>query len=70
MISRDIPIDELVQARPDAVGILINHGLPCVVCGEPFWCTLAELARQHGWDDEKIDALVAQFNDSHGRQGR
>lgn len=64
-ISRDIPIEDLVKAYPDAVGFLIRHDLPCVVCGEPFWGTLAELAGQKGWDTERIDALVAEFNESH-----
>ena len=64
-IERDIPIEDLIKAYPDAVGFLIRHGLPCVVCGEPFWGTLAELAGQKGWDAERIDALVAEFNESH-----
>jgi hypothetical protein len=64
-IYRDIPIEDLIKANPDAVGFLIRHGLPCVVCGEPFWGTLAELAGQKGWDSGRIDALVEEFNRSH-----
>ena len=62
MISRAEAIDDLCQAHPELVGFLIEHGLPCVVCGEPFWGTLEELARDKGWDDARIDALVGEFN--------
>jgi len=65
VIDRDIYIEELIEAYPDAVGFLIAEGLPCVVCGEPFWGTLAELARGRGFDDARIDALVAKFNAGH-----
>ena len=64
-IKKDISIEELVGNYPGAVRFLIDNNLPCVVCGEPFWGTLEELARQENWDDEKIDALVEKFNREH-----
>lgn len=63
MIKADIEIDDLIRRYPDAVGFLIKRGLPCVVCGEPFWGTLAELAGQKGFNEEQIDALVTDFNE-------
>ncbi len=65
MITADIKIDELVRQYPDAVKFLIQKGLPCVVCGEPFWGSLAELAQQKGFDDSQIEALVTEFNELH-----
>jgi hypothetical protein len=62
-ISRDILIPDLIETYPRAVAFLIEHGLPCVVCGEAFWGSLAELAREKGWDDTRIDALVGTFNE-------
>ena len=64
-IKKDIPIEDLIQDYPEAVRFLIDNNLPCVVCGEPFWGTLEELARQVNWDDDKIDALVEKFNRTH-----
>ena len=64
-IKKDISIEELVGNYPGVVRFLIDNNLPCVVCGEPFWGTLEELARQENWDDEKIDALVEKFNREH-----
>jgi hypothetical protein len=57
-ITKDMAIEELIKAYPQAVGLLIEEGLPCVVCGEPFWGTLDELARQKNWDDSKIEKLI------------
>ncbi|MEW6050440.1 MAG: DUF1858 domain-containing protein [Candidatus Zixiibacteriota bacterium] len=65
VLSRDTLIEDLVQARPDAVGFLIEHGLPCVVCGEPFWGTLAELAQQKNFTDSQIESLIADFGRTH-----
>jgi hypothetical protein len=64
-IKKDIPIEDLIQDYPGAVRFLIDNNLPCVVCGEPFWGTLEELARQENWDDDKIYALVDKFNRTH-----
>ncbi len=62
LVTASTKIEELVATQPDAVRILIQNGLPCVVCGEPFWGTLEELARQKGWDDTRIQTLVDQLN--------
>jgi len=50
-----------VEAYPATVRFLINQGLPCVVCGEPFWGSVEELASGKGWDDPAIDKLVADL---------
>ncbi|MDD3732696.1 MAG: DUF1858 domain-containing protein [candidate division Zixibacteria bacterium] len=65
-IKKDILIEDLIRTYPQAVRFLINNHLPCVVCGEPFWGTLEELARQEGWDSERIENLVTSFNGQLG----
>lgn len=65
MITKDIPIEDLIEAYPDAVGFLVEEGLPCVVCGEPFWGTLRELAEQKGLGEQQLQALVTRFNLRH-----
>jgi len=64
MISKGQPIEDLIQEYPDLVGFLISHNLPCVVCGDPFWGTLEELAKSKGFTDEQIDNLVQEINQS------
>jgi len=61
-ITKDSPVEDLVHEFPGVVSFLIQQGLPCVVCGEPFWGSLGDLARQKGWSEDKIDILVEEFN--------
>lgn len=61
-IRADQHVEDLIESHPALVGFLIEKGLPCLVCGEAFWGTLAELARSRGWSDEQISALVTEFN--------
>ncbi len=61
-ISRRISIEDLVATYPGAVTLLVRHGLPCLVCGEPVWGTFEEVARNNGKTDEEIEQLVAEMN--------
>jgi len=54
-ITSDTAIDELVTTCPKAVHLLIEEGLPCVECGEPYWGTVGELAKSKGWNDAAIE---------------
>jgi len=63
MISKDQPIEDLIQKYPDLVGFLISHNLPCVVCGDPFWGTLEELAKSKGFTDEQITQALAIYRE-------
>ncbi len=65
MITPDTCVEDLIQKHPDAIGFLIRSGLPCVVCGEPFWGTLLELGRQKGLTKDQVTALVNEFNRLH-----
>jgi hypothetical protein len=62
-ITRHISIEDLVAHYPGSVKFLINKGLPCLVCGEPTWGTLEQLARDKGWNDVAIDELVEEMNE-------
>ena len=63
-ISRAISIEDLVRHYPGVVKHLIERNLPCLVCGEPAWGTLEEFARDHGYSERDIDALVCNLRDS------
>lgn len=58
--TEDTTIDELLEACPEANGYLIERGLPCMVCGEPFWGTVGQLARRHGIED--LESLLEGLN--------
>jgi len=61
-IHPSIPIEALVEEFPGVAGELVKRGLPCLVCGEPSWNTLEELARDKGWTGSQIAALVEELN--------
>lgn len=62
MITKDIAIEELVEKVPASVAFLREKGLVCILCGEPVWGTLAELATSKGFSEEEIDKIVAEVN--------
>lgn len=53
-------IDELLELLPEANGYLIEQGLPCLVCGEPFWGSVGDLAEKHGIED--VGRIVGELN--------
>ena len=57
-ITRDMTIEELVRALPEAVRYLSQQGIVCIMCGEPVWGTLAEVAREKGKSEAEIDRIV------------
>lgn len=59
-ITANTSIDELLELLPEANGYLIEQGLPCLVCGEPYWGSVGDLAGKHGVDD--IDRVVSELN--------
>jgi len=48
-IERKTGVEELLERFPESVQFLINRKLPCLVCGEPSWGTLEELAAEKRW---------------------
>lgn len=55
-------IEELVSSFPGAVRFFVEHRLPCLVCGEPVWGTVEEVALERGYSPEQIDRLVDEMN--------
>jgi len=61
-IERDTPIEEIVETSSQAVAYLRKNGIHCVVCGEPVWGTLEELAQSKGFSEAEIDNFVKELN--------
>ncbi len=62
-ITKDILIEDLVEQVPEAIRYLMNHGIVCILCGEPIWGTLEEAAKNKEYDDEDIQKFVDELND-------
>lgn len=45
-ITKDIQIEDLIVRLPQSVSYLREKGIICVVCGEPVWGSLNDLATQ------------------------
>ena len=61
-ITKDILIEELVDNYPFSVRYLMEKGIRCIMCGEPIWGTLEEVAKEKDFDDKTIEAFVSEMN--------
>jgi hypothetical protein len=53
-ITAQTQIDDLLAKYPSLSKKFIELGLPCLVCGEPFWGTIEEMAQQHNVEVPKV----------------
>ena len=60
-ITKEIPIEELVNNYPFSVKFLMEKGIRCIMCGEPIWGTLEEAAKEKDFSDEEINAFVKEM---------
>ncbi|MBK7257464.1 MAG: DUF1858 domain-containing protein [Ignavibacteriae bacterium] len=60
-ISGSMQVEELLERYPMATGLLLQHGVPCLVCGEPVWGTLGEVLGSHGKKPEEAAAIVQEL---------
>jgi len=58
-ISKDTPIEEIVQNHPQTIRIFFSHGLMCVGCPAARFESLEQGAIAHGID---VDELVKDLN--------
>ena len=49
-IKPDMTVEEVVEKYPEAVGILMDKGVVCMICGEPVWGTVGDLIKDKGLD--------------------
>ncbi len=59
-ISAATRVEEILTEYPSLSRTFIELGMPCLVCGEPFWGTVAELSKQYGANSEE---LIGRLND-------
>lgn len=59
-VSLETSLEDLVEKYPEAVGFLSRHGVRCIRCGEPLWCTLGELLREDDIENPQrlLDELI------------
>ena len=62
MIHAKIVVEDLIELKPEAVDFLRKKGIVCVLCGEPVWGTLEELASEKGFSKDEIEQIVNELN--------
>ncbi len=65
MIHADITVEDLIELLPEAVGILQKFGLVCIICGEPVWGTLKELASARKIGNEVLESIIIELNQKY-----
>ncbi|NOY05875.1 MAG: DUF1858 domain-containing protein [Chlorobi bacterium] len=60
-ITLDTTIEELVESYPDAVSLLMEFGIRCLICGEPAWGTLEEAMQEKDFPPEKMEKVLAEL---------
>jgi hypothetical protein len=62
LITKSSNIEDIVNINSGFVGYLSIHGIRCIRCGEPIWCTLEEAAAQKGYNQEQIQHFIDEMN--------
>jgi hybrid cluster-associated redox disulfide protein len=60
-ISADTHVEQILANYPALSRVFIESGLPCLVCGEAFWGTVAELCSKNGIS---VDELLNKLNEA------
>lgn len=69
-IRKDMTIAAIIETSPEAVDVLLAHGLHCVGCGAMNWETLEQGALNHGFDQKNIDKIVDDLNFVFVQEGK
>ncbi len=60
MISKNTDIEDIVNDYPELIGSLKDYGIACIMCGEPVWGTLEEIAKLK--NIRNLDEIVNTMN--------
>ncbi|KPJ74123.1 hypothetical protein AMJ52_01805 [candidate division TA06 bacterium DG_78] len=59
-ISKDMHVEAVLTEYPGLTKVFIELGLPCLVCGQSYWGTIADLAEKH---HVNVDTLIDKLNE-------
>jgi len=61
MITKNMPIGELVEQHPETIPVFLHHGLMCFGCAIARFEDIEQGAVAHGID---VDALMKDLNEA------
>ncbi|MEA3409573.1 MAG: DUF1858 domain-containing protein [Candidatus Eisenbacteria bacterium] len=59
VITKAMPIGDVVKNHPETVPVFMQHGLHCIGCAVAAFESIAEGAAAHGID---VEALITDLN--------
>jgi len=59
VITKEMPIGDVVKSHPETVPVFMQHGLHCIGCAVAAFESIAEGAAAHGID---VEALIGDLN--------
>lgn len=61
-ITKNVPINDLINNHPDVIPVLMGYGLHCVGCSFASHDTLETGAKLHGFSEEEIEMMIKDVN--------
>jgi hypothetical protein len=61
-ITVTTPVEVVLDEHPAASSWLLERGVVCLRCGEPFWGSLGELLANKGYSSVQIEEIVGRLN--------
>ena len=62
LVTKEMTIGDVLKNHPEAIEIMLSHGLHCVGCSVQYWETVEGGCKGHGFSDEKINQLINEIN--------
>ncbi len=59
VITKDMPISDVVKKHPETIPVFMKHGLHCIGCAVAAFESIGEGAAAHGIE---VEALVTDLN--------
>ena len=60
-ITKNMDMEEVVEAYPETIKPMQEMGVQCIVCGEPVWGTFEESVLRKGLHN--MDEIISILND-------
>jgi len=64
-ITKDTPIEELIEVFPQAITLLSKYGIRCLICGEPSWGTIGSAAKEKLISEIDLENIINELNSKY-----
>jgi hybrid cluster-associated redox disulfide protein len=62
-VTKEMPINDIINNYPDLIPLLMGYGLHCVGCSFSGHDTLESGSKLHGMSDEDVGLMVQDCNE-------